>query len=202
MHGLLNLDHRSWALVSQPELVQLVRKVLGPACRAVDAVSMTPKATGAGLAPHRSASLFGVTLPQPECPWFIEAVWALTDYHVTLAPRSHLIRNVPRDIKKTAAAMAATSISVTVPAGSLLVQHPGLWYNEEGGEGPIVGVRVPIYPTWMNSWLDKSYQPLWPETFAAMPPVVQAMMPGLRGRVREDLYEFALPTGVRERHSL
>ena len=79
---------------------------------------------GAGLAPHRSASLFGVTLPQPECPWFIEAVWALTDYHVTLAPRSHLIRTVPRDIEKTAAEMATTSVSVTVPAGSLLVQHP------------------------------------------------------------------------------
>ena len=46
------------------------------------------------------------------------------------------------------------------------------------------------YPTWMNNWVEGGHQPLWPETYARMPPEVQRLMPGLHGRRREELYEW------------
>ena len=46
------------------------------------------------------------------------------------------------------------------------------------------------YPTWMNNWVEGGHQPLWPETYARMPPEVQRLMPGLHGRRRGGLYEW------------
>ena len=100
--------------------------------------------------------------------------------------------------------------------GSVLLAHPGLWQVLGGGstDGCGVGIRVPNYPTWFNSWLDRNYEPVWPRTFDAMPEVVRAIMPGLRGDRREQLYEFATAAqmggrpaagasfGVLERHAL
>ena len=38
--GVLNTAERSWAAVSQPEALSLARSLLGPRCRAIDAVSL------------------------------------------------------------------------------------------------------------------------------------------------------------------
>ena len=42
----------------------------------------------------------------------------------------------------------------------------------------------------MNNWVEGGHQPLWPETYARMPPEVQRLMPGLHGRRRGELYEW------------
>ena len=48
---------------------------------------------GAELGAHRSARMFEVGLPQPECPWLIEGVWALSSgCEVSLVPASHRSR--------------------------------------------------------------------------------------------------------------
>jgi len=47
-----------------------------------------------------------------------------------------------------------------------------------------------IDPTWMNNWVEGGHQPLWPETYARMPPEVQRIMVGRHGRDRRDMYEW------------
>ena len=42
----------------------------------------------------------------------------------------------------------------------------------------------------MNNWGEGGHQPLWPETYARMPPEVQRLMPGLHGPRRGELYEW------------
>ena len=44
---------------------------------------------------------------------------------------------------------------------------------------------------WRALSLEEDLEPVWPETYAAMPPSVQALMPGLRARAREEVFESA-----------
>ena len=42
----------------------------------------------------------------------------------------------------------------------------------------------------MNNWVEGGHQPLWPETYARMPPEVQRLMVGLHSRERRTAYEW------------
>ena len=44
----------------------------------------------------------------------------------------------------------------------------------------------------MNNWVEGGHQPLWPETYARMPPEVQRLMPGVHARERDHRYEWQL----------
>ena len=60
---------------------------------------------------------------------------------------------------------------------------------------PRAALQVPFFPTWLNTWLLPDYEPLWPETLAAMPDEVASLMVGLQGRKRDAVYEFATEGG-------
>eukprot|EP01044_Picomonas_judraskeda_P004249 COSAG03_NODE_370_length_8522_cov_167.915232_5_plen_133_part_00 len=119
---------------------------------------------------------------------------------------------------------AEDCLRIELRAGSVLLSHPALRQSAaRGGDRATgratesesgVGVRIPNYPTWFNSWLDRRYEPVWPSTFSKMPEAVRAIMPGLHAERREQVYEFARAPqmggrpaagasfGVLERHAL
>jgi len=192
--GVLNTEERSWAAASQPEALKLARSLLGPRCRAIDAVSLLRPAGAAPetLGADASAQLFGVVLPQVECAWLVQTVWALSDWEVALVPRSHHTRRAAPGAEDEPEA-----VSLTVPAGSVLVTHGGLWQAVAANASaqPRAALQVPFFPTWLNTWLLPDYEPLWPETLAAMPDEVASLMVGLHGRKRDAVYEFATERG-------
>ena len=51
--------------------------------------------------------------------------------------------------------------------------------SERANPENIDSAHVLFFAKWWNSWLEEDLEPLWPETYAAMPPSVQALMPGL-----------------------
>ena len=226
LYGMMNRERAVWSLAaSQPEVVALARQVVGPSVRAFDAASHRCGSGGGGelleVGAHRSADRFEVVMPQPECPWLLEAVWPLTTCaaadgsisshgggEVLLVPGSHHSREAhpPSDSHPA-------TVSVRLPAGSVLLAHGGLWINRHPGSTlPAVSSRgsaarggssgaaaagsssvlhVQYYAKWWNSWLEEGLEPLWPETYEAMPPAVQALMAGLRGTSRAELLESA-----------
>ena len=119
-------------MASQPDAVRIARSLVGPGVRAVDVVSVRPdvvsvRPAGAGgppglveLTAHRSARLFEVAMPQPECPWLIQAVWALAEGgEVLLVPGSHLSRQAAPGTDD----VASSACAVKLPAGSVCTTH-------------------------------------------------------------------------------
>ena len=58
-------------------------------------------------------------------------------------------------------------------------------------ETTVDSAHVLFFAKWWNSWLEEDLEPVWPETYAAMPPSVQALMAGLQARAREEVFESA-----------
>ena len=68
--------------------------------------------------------------------------------------------------------------------------HSGLWHQSgpntaTNTDDVGVGPNVAYYPTWMNNWVESGNQPLWPETYGAMPPATQEIMVGIHAHDRQ-----------------
>ena len=191
LFGAMNVAPAAWAVgASQPEAARIARQLVGPRVRVVDVAVSLGSGAGAELCAHRSARMFEVGLPQPECPWLIEGVWALSSgCEVSLVPASHQSRQpAPEDGEATVVK------TVKLSPGSVLLCHGGLWMQRSSTSLPAcagTAMHVRYFATWWNHWLEDDLQPLWPESYAAMPEAVQALMPGLLGRQRSELYESA-----------
>lgn len=195
LFGLLNREDRVWGCAAHPVVQEVVRPLLGESYRVVEAVS---KPTWPGApAQHMhvdSASHFNV-VPPPECPWMINSIWMLTDFTVEngctrVVPMSHTSR-----LKVPPPGIEESSLVLPVEgnAGSVILWHSGL-YHQAGANTSAsavrVGLNIAYYPTWMNNWVEGGHQPLWPETYARMPPDVQRLMVGLHGKERRTMYEW------------
>lgn len=208
--GLMNVAEAAWGVVaSQPEVVLIARHLIGPRVRVVDVGSLSPSSSAAGeggteLGAHRSARCFEVAMPQAECPWLIEAVWALAEGggEARLVPGSHRSRQPGLAADTQQLAPAAKVETVELPAGSVLLCHGGLWVHRDAQtslplllsqhDGAAAASLHTLYgATWWNSWLEDDLQPLWPSTYEAMPVAVQALMPGLCAETRAEVYEPA-----------
>ena len=229
--GLMNAADAAWGVVaSQPEVVSIARHLIGPRVRAVDVASVSLSSVSSSasasaavedgeteLGAHRSARCFEVGMPQAECPWLIEAVWALADggSEVRLVPGSHRSRQpgpaaAADDDSRQPLPAAAKVETIGLPVGSVLLCHGGLWvhrhaqtslpqlcsHRDDGDAAAIAPSLHTLYgATWWNSWLEDDLEPLWPLTYEAMPAAVQALMPGLFAETRAEVYEPAFDFG-------
>jgi ectoine hydroxylase-related dioxygenase (phytanoyl-CoA dioxygenase family) len=210
--GVMNHEPAAWAVgASHPSAVQIARHLIGHRARVVDVAVASPAkpeaaaaATGSpavAISAHRSASQFETGMPQPECPWLIEATWSLpgrpnadTSVEVTLVPGSHRSRRFAPDVE------GATTV-VRLKRGDVLLSHGALWMERHvdtslpacarTGDGRTTMMHVLYGATWWNHWLEHDLEPLWPETYASMPTAVQALMPGLLAAERSEVFESA-----------
>ena len=87
----------------------------------------------------------------------------------------------------------------TLPAVSSRSSRSSSGASGRGGGGAAAAaavgsssvLHVQYFAKWWNSWLEDGLEPLWQETYDAMPPAVQALMAGLRGTSRSELFESA-----------
>jgi ectoine hydroxylase-related dioxygenase (phytanoyl-CoA dioxygenase family) len=192
LFGMLNLDDRVWTCASHPDTVAIAQHFLGPKCRVPDACS---KPTWPG-APHGplhvdSASTFAVV---PSVPWMINGMWMLTEFTVEngatgLVPMSHRsrLKGPPPDITPDSPLVKP----ITGRPGTVMMWHGGLFHMARGNTSNQirVGLNTGYCPRWFNTWVEGGHQPVWPETYARMPPEMQRLCLGRLGRNRAELYE-------------
>eukprot|EP01052_Picozoa_sp_SAG31_P040518 SAG31_NODE_5888_length_2273_cov_1.429163_1_plen_309_part_10 len=205
-YGLFNCEPAVWGVTaSQPEVVRLARELVGDSVRAVDAVVETATtAEATTFVAHRSATSFEIALPQASCPWLLEASWPLVSSkgqgiacEARLVPQSQMSM-LPAPLSDTfeAAPEQPGALTVSVPIGAVLLTHGGLWVQRHERsslpalDGSRLSVHVLYFAKWWNHWREPELQPLFPGTYDAMPSPVQALMPGLHARSREELYEL------------
>ena len=192
LFGMLNLEDRVWAYAAHPDVLVIARHFLGPGIRAVEAASKPtwPGASGQGLHVD-SASDF---LEVPDVPWMINTIWMLTDFTESngatgVVPMSHRsrLKRPPEGVSEEGSLIRP----VTGEAGSVVLWHGGLFHQARANRSDQirVGLNIAYYPRWFNNWVEGGHQPVWPETFERMPPEMQALCPGKRGRSRIEMYE-------------
>ncbi len=194
LFGMLNLNARVWDYATHPDVLAIAQHFLGPGIRVVEAASKPtwPGAPAQGLHVD-SASDF---LEVPDVPWMINTIWMLTDFTeangatgvVPISHRSRLKRP-PAEVSEEGWLIQP----VTGEAGSVVLWHGGLFHQARANRSDQVrvGLNIAYYPRWFNNWVEGGHQPVWPETFERMPPEMQALCPGKRGRSRQSVYEEA-----------
>ncbi len=190
LFGMLNLDERVWRCASHAQVVEIVRHFLGPTCRVVEACSKPTWPGAPAQALHADST--GSFLQVPDVPWMINSIWALSDFTAQngatgVVPMSHSARQKapPSDLDP------ARILPIEAPAGSVLLWHGGLWHQARANASTSVriGLNIAYYPRWFNNWAENGHQPVYPETYARMPPSMQALCPGRRARTRAEAYE-------------
>ncbi len=192
LFGMMNRDERTWRCAAHPAAVAVARHFLGDACRVVEACS---KPTWPG-APHQPAHVDSAGRFQrvPDIPWMINSMWMLTDFTEAngatgVVPMSHRSRRntPPADLDPDGPLVRP----VIGTAGSLLMWHGGTVHlaRAHRGDSIRVGLNVAYYPSWFNNWLENNHQPVWPETYASMPEVMQRLCTGRQAHSRAEAYE-------------
>jgi ectoine hydroxylase-related dioxygenase (phytanoyl-CoA dioxygenase family) len=193
LFGMLNRDDRVWECAAHRDVQRVVQHFLGHSYRVVEACSKPswPGCPVQGLHVD-SASNFHV-VPPPECPWMINTIWMLSDFTVEngctrVVPMSHRAR-----VKAPPFQESDLIRPLEGKAGSVVLWHSGLFH--QGGpntsrDAVRLGLNIAYYPSWMNNWVEGGHQPLWPETYARMPPRVQRLMVGIHGHDRSEHYEW------------
>lgn len=192
LFGMMNLDEASWSCAAHPDTVAIARHFLGQGIRVVEACSKPcwPGASAGSLHVDSASNFHEV----PDVPWMINTIWMLSDFTeengaTRVVPMSHRSR-----LKVPPADMDSGHPSVKPlngKRGSVAMWHGGLFHTSGANwSNQIrVGLNIAYYPRWFNNWVEGGHQPIWPETYDRMPPEMQALCPGIRGKKREDVYE-------------
>ena len=192
LFGMLNLDDRVWTCASHPDTVAIAQHFLGPNCRVPDACSKPtwPDAPHGGLHVDSAGNFAEV----PDVPWMINSIWMLTEFTVEngatgVVPMSHRsrLKGPPPNITPDSPLIKP----ITGRPGTVMMWHGGLFHMASANTSNQirVGLNTGYCPRWFNTWVEGGHQPVWPETYARMPPEMQRLCLGRLGRNREELYE-------------
>ncbi len=195
LFGLANLEETSWAFAAHPAVLRVVRAVLECDVRigAICSKWVKPGSRAGGV--HVDSTQ---DLPQllPEQPWLVNSMWMLSDFTASngatvIAPGSHVQRaRPPRHLPHSDPALR----KITGPKGSVVLWHAGVWHANGANTSQDehrMGLNISYYPVWWNMYREGGHQPVHPETYARMPPAMQALNAHRVGRQRQDLYEEA-----------
>jgi ectoine hydroxylase-related dioxygenase (phytanoyl-CoA dioxygenase family) len=82
---------------------------------------------------------------------------------------------------------------VTGPKGSLFLWNAGIFHSAMPNRSSQVrvGLNISYYPPWFNLYSEGGHQPVWPETYARMPPGMRSLIGHRRGHSRSEVYEGA-----------
>ena len=193
LFGILNLDDRAWLCASHPDTVAIAQHFVGPNCRVVGGCSKPtwPGAAHQGLHVDSATNFVAV----PNVPWMINAIWMLTEFTVEngatgVVPLSHRsrLKAPPADITPDSPLIKP----ITGRPGTVMMWHAGLYHMARANTSDQirVGLNAGYCARWFNNWIEEGHQPLWPETYARMPPEMKRLCVGRLGRNRADIYEY------------
>lgn len=193
LYGMLNLDDRTWAFASHPDVVAVARHFLGDDCIVGQACSKPnwPGARSGGLHSDDTHMFQRV----PDIPWLINTMWMLTDFTVEngatgVVPMSHRLRldGPPEGMGDDHPLVTP----ITGSAGSILLWHGGIFHTSRANTSDEVrvGLNIAYFTRWYNIWSEEGHQPLWRETYDRMPPEMRRLCPGRFGHTHEEVYEL------------
>ena len=192
LFGMLNLDDRVWTCACHSDVVYIARHFVGPNCRVVEATSKPTWPGAPAQVLHVDSAGHFATVP--DVSWMINTIWMLTDFTedngaTGVVPMSHRSRLKAPPPEITADSPLIKPI--TGPAGSVIMWHGGLFHMVRPNRSNQirVGLNIAYYPRWFNNWIEGGHQPIWPETYARMPPEMKRLCPGLLGHTRAERYE-------------
>ena len=157
-------------LLTNADVLQLVRSVLGPEAQLSIASTMEIHPGETSQALHRDDAYFPIN---PHVPLVLNTMWALSDF----TEENGATRVVPGSQHRTGAVFADHSIPIEMPRGSVLLWDGQLWHG--GGANRSSVARFGMSLNFCRGWIrqqENQYLSLDSQMVASLPEQTQKLL--------------------------